>query len=300
MNKKQFPSLLIIAPARWGKDSLAEILRDNFGLKFKSSSQACADIFIYDTLKDKYNYQTPEECFEDRMNHRQEWYEMICDYNKDDRARLAKEILKTTDCYVGMRNRDEINECVNQGLFDLIIWVDASDRLPLEGKESFNIDKSCADIIIENNDDYETFKTKVIKLGKILTGEVLDVTDRCGDGIDFLDIFSRYAVIDEEFHFHQDSFFERVKISNWPETSVDDYDGLYNPVGIENCEILELDNDKMVINCGNDSQTPLTLTLKVSEDGVYVDNYKTCKKWVNGLSGYQIKKIIENPCGIKV
>lgn len=160
--------LLIIGNARHGKDSMAEILQQEFGLKFKSSSQAAADIFLYDRLKDKYGYQTPEECFEDRMNHRQEWYEAICDYNKDDRARLAKDILSITDCYVGMRDRDEIVECIKQGLFDIIVWVDASGRLPLEDSNSFNIDKSCADVIIDNNGSFEQFKEKVIRFGKII------------------------------------------------------------------------------------------------------------------------------------
>lgn len=161
--------VLIIGNMRHGKDSLAEILNDQFGLKFKSSSQAAAEIFIYDELKEKYGYQTPEECFEDRMNHRPEWYQMICDYNKDDRAKLAKGILKLADCYVGMRDRDEIKECIRQELFDLIIWVDASKRLPLESADSFNIDQSCADIILENNGTFEEFKEKVMRLGKILS-----------------------------------------------------------------------------------------------------------------------------------
>lgn len=170
MNKSnKFPKLLIIGSARWGKDTFAEILRDDFGLKFISSSQAAADIFIYNELKDKYGYKTSEECFEDRVNHRQEWYEMICDYNKDDRARLAKGILSMADCYVGMRDREEINECMRQGLFDLIIWVDASERLPLEDASSFNIDKSCADWIIENNGTFDEFKAKVHRLGYILS-----------------------------------------------------------------------------------------------------------------------------------
>lgn len=73
--------LLIIGPARHGKDTLAETMRDNFGLNFKSSSQACSDIFIFNELKDKYGYTTPEECFEDRLNHRAEWYQLICGYN---------------------------------------------------------------------------------------------------------------------------------------------------------------------------------------------------------------------------
>ena len=125
------PKLLILGSARHGKDTLAELLRDHFGFKFISSSQAAADIFIFDELKEKYGYSTPEECFEDRVNHRAEWYNMICDYNKTDRAKLAKGILERADCYVGMRDKFEIEESMKQGLFDLIIWVDASKRLPL-------------------------------------------------------------------------------------------------------------------------------------------------------------------------
>ena len=162
------PRLLILGSARHGKDTLAEIMNEVYGLTFKSSSQAAADIFLYNTLKDKYGYQTPEECFEDRVNHRAEWKQLICDYNKDDRARLAKGILEQSDCYIGMRDREEIDECMRQGLFDIIIWVDASERLPLEDPSSFDIDKTCADIIIDNNSDYNTFKQRVIKLGNIL------------------------------------------------------------------------------------------------------------------------------------
>ena len=121
------PKLLIIGNMRHGKDTLAELLNEEFGYTFESSSQSAANIFLYDELKDKYGYKTPEECFEDRVNHRQEWYEAICEYNKDDKARLAKGILERSDCYVGMRDRDEIEECLKQGIFDLVIWVDASD-----------------------------------------------------------------------------------------------------------------------------------------------------------------------------
>jgi hypothetical protein len=67
-----------------------------------------------------------------------------------------------------MRDRDEIEECLRQEIFDLVIWVDASERLPEEDASSFNIDKSCADIIIENNGTFEEFKAKVSRLGKTL------------------------------------------------------------------------------------------------------------------------------------
>ena len=169
MNK--LPKLLILGHGRHGKDTFAEILEEKFFLKFASSSQSASDIFIYDVLKDKHGYKNSVECFEDRSNHRTEWYNLICDYNKDDKARLAKDILKRADCYVGMRDIGEINECMKQGLFDLIIWVDASERLPLEDKGSFNIEMSSADIVIFNNGTLEEFENKVIRLGNILSGE---------------------------------------------------------------------------------------------------------------------------------
>lgn len=168
VNNKNYPKLLLIGNARHGKDSLAEILNEEFGYTFESSSQSAANIFLYDLLKDKYGYTTPEECFEDRVNHRQEWYEAICEYNEEDKARLAKGILERSDCYVGMRDRNEIEECMKQGIFDLIVWVDASDRLPMEDASSFNIDKTCADIIVENNGTYEQFREKVLRLGRNL------------------------------------------------------------------------------------------------------------------------------------
>lgn len=164
MNKK----ILIIGPARHGKDSLAEIWRDNFGCSFISSSQAASDIFIYKALKLKYGYLTPEQCFEDRINHRAEWYDLIVGYNKDNKTKLAEKILEKSDCYVGMRDREEIEKSRKDGLFNIIVWVDASERMPGESKESFNIDKSCADVIIENNNSLRKFTNKAIILGNIL------------------------------------------------------------------------------------------------------------------------------------
>ena len=163
----KFPKLLILGHMRHGKDSFAEILAEQFGFKFKSSSVAASEIFLYDTLRWKYGYESPEECFEDRVNHREEWHNLICEYNNEDKARLAKDILKEADCYVGMRSGDEIEECVKQGLFDLIIWVDASERLPLEGSESFKIDESYADIIVPNNGTLEEFTTRVHRIGGV-------------------------------------------------------------------------------------------------------------------------------------
>ena len=156
--------LLIIGHARHGKDTVAEFINSNFGLTFKSSSQAAADIFIYDTLKDKYNYDSPEQCFEDRVNHRKEWHDLICDYNVSDKARLAKDILEKSDIYVGMRDDEEKDECLVQNLFDLVVGV-YNPRVGLESKDSFNIDLwRASDLIIPNAGGLQDLEHKVIDI----------------------------------------------------------------------------------------------------------------------------------------
>lgn len=161
-------NLLIVGYARHGKDTAAEFFRDNFGLTFKSSSLAAAEIFLFDALKDKYDYKTFDECFEDRMNHRAEWADLINEYNREDGAKLARGILESSNCYVGMRDPREINACVEAGLFDLIIWIDACERLPKEDISSIKITKDIADVIIENNQTEEIFKDKLLRFGNVI------------------------------------------------------------------------------------------------------------------------------------
>ncbi len=115
------PTLLIVGHGRHGKDTLAESWRDTFGMAFESSSYACAEIFIFEALKDKYGYKNLQECFDDRSNHRAEWHDMIAAYNTPEKSRLGQEIVDRTGCYVGMRNNEEIQACMSKGIFDLIV-----------------------------------------------------------------------------------------------------------------------------------------------------------------------------------
>ena len=179
--------LLILGHARHGKDTAAEYWRERFGLSFKSSSLAASEIFIYDTLKDKYNYQNPEECFEDRVNHRKEWYDLIVAYN-DGQCRLTKDILRTNDCYVGMRSLKEY--LLSQHLFDLVIWIDASGRLPKEPVASMTIPMKVADIVIPNNGIEEVFLRKLQRIGeqiwsdKIKYNKIIALDDKFGDRVE--------------------------------------------------------------------------------------------------------------------
>lgn len=145
------PKLLIVGHMRHGKDTFAQILVDQYGFTKKDSSRAACEIFLFEKLRHKYGYQTIDECYADRVNHRAEWHDEIKAFNADDKTKLARAIMRDNDIYVGMRSRLEIEACVAAGVFDKVVWVDASKRLPPEPRSSFDIDISCADVIIDNN-----------------------------------------------------------------------------------------------------------------------------------------------------
>ena len=95
------PKLLVVGHGRHGKDTVCEIL-ESYGYKFESSSKFCSELFIFDELKDKYNYADEEECYADRHNHRTEWYNMIHNYCKDDLARLGRNLISIAACVTGV------------------------------------------------------------------------------------------------------------------------------------------------------------------------------------------------------
>lgn len=159
----------ILGHGRWGKDTLGEIMKDTLSLKCKSSSEFVCEKAVFPILRAKYGYKTSQECFEDRHNPnksllRKEWFELITDYNTPDKSRLATQLLRENDMYIGLRNKDEFDACKAKNLFDLVIWVDASKRLPPEDKSSMTVTREDADIIIENNEDLASFIDKANRL----------------------------------------------------------------------------------------------------------------------------------------
>lgn len=164
MNKK----IAIVGMQQAGKDTLAELWGGQFNARYISSSEYANEKFIFDMLKDKYGYKTHLDCYIDRVNHRDEWYELITQYNYYDRTKLAREILAENDFYVGMRNFEELQACIIAELFDLIVWVDASMRIPPESTSSFTLLQQQAHIIIQNNHTLDFFAEKALKLGEMI------------------------------------------------------------------------------------------------------------------------------------
>ena len=156
--------LLVIGHGRHGKDTVSEYMRDYYGLSFESSSKFCSKHFIFNELKDKYRYKTEEECYADRHNHRELWYNMICEYNEYDPAKLGREIFKHHDIYCGLRNKKEFHAMKNTGVFDYAIWVDRSDHLPEEDKRSMSLEQWMADFTIDNNGSLRDLKSNTLRL----------------------------------------------------------------------------------------------------------------------------------------
>ncbi len=152
--------VLILGHARHGKDTVAQLIFENTGLTFISSSMMAMEHVIWPVIG--HEYKSKEECFQDRVNRRALWFKLISDFNKDDPSRLCQLILDKCDIYVGMRSAVELEASLK--LFDLILWVDASERLPPESRESCSI--VCRDdfVRVPNNKDLTSLQTTVSKL----------------------------------------------------------------------------------------------------------------------------------------
>lgn len=160
MSRSKF---LIIGHAQHGKDTAAEMLCDMFGLKAADSSRRSLEIFLFDKLAPKYGYKTIEEAYQDRKNHRAEWYEEIKAFNTPDKTRLARNIIKDSDIYVGMRCPEEIAACRSARLFDQVLWIDASERKPPEPSSSFAITQADADVVIDNNGNEPNLRHRLLE-----------------------------------------------------------------------------------------------------------------------------------------
>ena len=150
--------LLVIGWGRHGKDTVCEMLNKHGGLTFVSSSEYCAEHVVYPTMS---GYDTWQECYADRHNHRAQWFETIKSFNEDDPAKLSKMILSEYDIYCGLRNIRELEAA--RSLFDLIIWVERPD-LDKEDSDSMTIKKDDADIVLYNDGSLKDLEIKVRKL----------------------------------------------------------------------------------------------------------------------------------------
>ena|SRR5579859_853425 len=152
---------MILGYARHGKDTVANILVDTFGLRKEDSSQFAGKQVLMPYFASKgIHYSSWEECYKDRVNYRQEWFEQIKAYNTPDETRLAREIYEVSDIYVGIRRKEEFEAVKAAKLFDYSIWVDRSKHLQPEPLSSNTMSITDADYVIDNNGTLEQLITR--------------------------------------------------------------------------------------------------------------------------------------------
>lgn len=167
MNVPKLPKLLLLGHATHGKDTVGEML-SHYGFDCASSSWACAELVMMPYFASiGQPYPDAGTCFEDRVNHRATWFDQISKYNREGAwSRLSLEILRDHDVYMGMRNRTEFE--ASKSLYDYIVWIDASKRLPPEPDSSMELTEADADWTIDNNRSLNGLSLQVLQFLKLI------------------------------------------------------------------------------------------------------------------------------------
>lgn len=160
--------LFIIGEGGHGKDTFTEFLSEESGLGFVSSSWFMADRVVFPALKDRYGYTTVKQCFDDRRNHREEWYNIIAGANPTG-SELSSALFKEYPIYVGLRNKRELDAVLGDSRFKpYVVWVDRSEVLEPEPATSMSLTKECANLVIDNNGCLVDLEAKAENLAQLL------------------------------------------------------------------------------------------------------------------------------------
>ncbi len=158
------PRLLVIGAGRHGKDTAAALLAAALGISAVSSSEFACRKAVFPLVADLWpDWQS---CYADRAAHRELWFHAIAAYNLRPGPSLAAQILVDHGIYVGMRRRAEL--LAQRDLFDAVIWVDASARLPAEPASSMELTASDADLVIDNGGSVSDLAAAVERAAAVL------------------------------------------------------------------------------------------------------------------------------------
>jgi hypothetical protein len=172
MNK---PKIMLMGYGRHGKDTVAEYLKEKYGYTFSSSSWEAAK-HIFPVLRHIFGYKNVQECFDDRHSQitnedsgevyemRDVWHDAIKLMVAYSNTGLSRAILEVNDIYVGIRCKDEFQAAKDAGLFDYVVWVDASERHPPEPSSSCTVGPHLADVVLDNNGTLEDLYNSIDKM----------------------------------------------------------------------------------------------------------------------------------------
>jgi gluconate kinase len=114
--------IVVIGHAQSGKDTVAKILSKKYGLKYVNNSKIFAEKIIMPLMK----YSCVEECYADRVNNRQFWFDTLNGLLDNDIDSLSKLVFDKYDIRCGVRSIKEIARLKEHRLS--VIWVERSNN----------------------------------------------------------------------------------------------------------------------------------------------------------------------------
>ena len=163
------PKIAILGYSGAGKDTMAELLRDWYGYAYTQATKFILENFLWSEFSLHSKYNTFEEAYEDRINCRQLWYDMICEINKKDPATIANTVYAESDIYCGIRSWKELEAAYDT--IDRIYWINCGERISVEsGSNEIHADLLYKDVkwrdklvILQNHESIMKFKVNIYK-----------------------------------------------------------------------------------------------------------------------------------------
>jgi hypothetical protein len=152
------PKVLVCGHGRAGKDTACEIICELTGWKFAGTTSKYLTKFVAAKLglSDEEAYARRHESDETRMV----WFHTGNELRKDDPSLLARMAFQNGDVSGGVRGKPEIEAIRQEGVADLIIWIDRD--VPVDPTMEFG--REYADIVIENNGTVTELREKLRRL----------------------------------------------------------------------------------------------------------------------------------------
>lgn len=170
--------ICVIGHAGCGKDTVCELLRDMWGLRFVSATDMMIERIIYPCLGPIYSNQESDkpasqhlvinDLRKNKDDWRTLWFELTRFYNRHDPARHIRNVMEVSDICCGVRDRKELDAAKEDGMFDLVVWVDASDRVEDEPTSSITVSAGDADFVLNNNGTEVALVDEVINMMEIV------------------------------------------------------------------------------------------------------------------------------------
>jgi hypothetical protein len=152
--------LLITGHGECGKDTAAELLSEELGIKNGMSISKAMSVQVAERLG-----VDPETAYEQRRDNRILWMEVINGFRFSDPTKPLREAFRYGDIVSGARMKCEVDDRT-EGLFDFLIWV---DRKSVPVDPTLELLTEDCDFVLNNNGTLEQLKEQVEKLAYKLT-----------------------------------------------------------------------------------------------------------------------------------